>query len=546
MVVAAVAVVWYGSSALLHFFDRSVDRKTATSLEVRSGDGVQVSLQGQDWQPGESGLRLYAGDAVSTRSNADAVLRFFDGTRIRLDGSSDVELVRSDRQTDGTSTLTFKVRSGRIWVAAPLASTFTGAIVRTVQTVNFVAEVPAATNALVGGSLLNVVRASGLGLKVTVDTQNSPSLYVGEGQYFSLEGSAKSAIEQGGDPYEFRDPVTSQLLKDEFLTTSYALFQTAAMADLPSGAVTSSSASDTGAPLTVTTPQNRDSVTQKSVTVSGKVSARVVELLVNGQSISIKKDLSFSADVSLSKEASTLITVEAQDAQGITLAKVERSVVNAYKIVVEPARIKSPVGSGQTLTTSEKVIEITGEAPPNTAAILVNDYKLQLFKPGALTWSYLANANYANLVAGENKFTVVAVDADGNKSVPRSITIIYEPTGSQSGSGTTTSVSSEPPIKQNPPIEPGSLTVDQPSSGTSAETSDNELSLIGKTSLRTYSISVNGYTLSLYQPGSANWKYIASTNLQTMKRGKNVYRIVTRNVKGEILDILEYTLTYRP
>ena len=31
-----------------------------------------------------------------------------------------------------------------------------------------------------------------------------------------------------------------------------------------------------------------------------------------------------------------------------------------------------------------------------------------------------------------------------------------------------------------------------------------------------------------------------------MKRGKNVYRIVTRNVKGEILDILEYTLTYRP
>jgi hypothetical protein len=412
--------------------------------------------------------------------------------------------------------------------------------------VNYDAEVPAATNALVGGSLLNVVRASGLGLKVTVKTKNTPSLSIGEGQYFSLEGSAKSAIEQGSDPYEFRDPVTSQLLKDAFLTTSYALFQTAAVTDLPTGNATSSPASDASAPLTVTTPQNHDSVTQKSVTVSGNVGSHVAELLVNGQSVSIKKDLSFSADVTLSKDAATLITVEAQDAQGITLAKVERSVVNAYKIVVEPARIKSPVGSGQTLTTSEKVIEITGEAPPNTAGILVNDYKLQLFKPGGLTWSYLANANYANLVAGENKFTVVAVDADGNRSVPRSITIIYEPTANQSGSGTTTSVSSEPPIKQNPPIEPGSLTVDQPSSGTSAETSDHELSLIGKTSVRTYSISVNGYTLSLYQPGSANWKYIASTNLQTMKRGKNVYRIVTRNVKGEILDILEYTLTYRP
>lgn len=545
MVVAAVAAVWYGSSALLHFFDRSVDRKTATNLEVRSTDGVQVSLQGQDWQPGETGLRLYAGDAVSTRGGADAVLRFFDGTRIRLDGNSDVQLVRADRQTDGTSTLTFKVRSGRIWVATPLASAYTGAIVRTVQTGNYGAEIPAAANVLAGATLLNVVRASGLGLKVTVSTKNAPTLYIGEGQYFSLEGGAKSAIEQGTDPYEFRDPVTAQLLRDDFLTSSYALFLT--NAKLPSGSTASSAGGTDGDPLTVTSPQNHDSVTQKSVTVSGRVNPHVTSLLVNGQSVSIHKDLSFSADVSLTKDPSTLITVEAQDAQGITLGKVERTVVNAYKIVVEPARIKSPVGSGQTLTTSEGVIEITGEAPPNTAGILVNEYKLQLFKPGGQTWSYLANAAYGNLNVGENRFTVVAVDADGNRSVPRTITIVYQPSGSGTGhSVTSVTSSSEPPLKQNPPIHPGSLTVELPSPGTSAETSDNELSIIGKTSAETYSISVNGYTLSLYQPGSVNWKYIASTNLQTMKRGKNVYRIVSRNTNGEILDILEYTLTYRP
>jgi hypothetical protein len=31
-----------------------------------------------------------------------------------------------------------------------------------------------------------------------------------------------------------------------------------------------------------------------------------------------------------------------------------------------------------------------------------------------------------------------------------------------------------------------------------------------------------------------------------MKRGSNVYRIVARNSGGEILDVLEYTLTYKP
>ena len=57
---------------------------------------------------------------------------------------------------------------------------------------------------------------------------------------------------------------------------------------------------------------------------------------------------------------------------------------------------------------------------------------------------------------------------------------------------------------------------------------------------------MNGYTLSLYTPNSTSWKYIASTVLQTMKRGKNVYRIVARNKDGEILDVLEYTITYNP
>lgn len=544
MIVIALAVMWYGSSKLLQFFDRSVDLKTATSLEARTKDGVQVSIQGQEWQAGETGLRLYAGDAVSTKSTGDAVLRFFDGTRIRLDTNTDVEIVRADRQAEGTSILTLKIRAGRIWMATPDKAVFTGAIVRTAATENYNAEVPHSSNVLIAGALLNVVKASGLGVKTTLVANNAVPLYIGEGQYFSLDGNAKSAIETGSDPYEFRDPITAKLLQDEFLTSSYALLLSDNKVPI-TGSGTTAPADDTE-PLVVTTPLNNESVTEKSVTVSGRVSTRVSDLLINGQSISVLKDQAFSAEISLSKDPTSLITIEAKNAQGITLAKIERTVINSYKIVVEPPRIKSPVGSGQTLTTKESVIEITGEAPPNTAAIFVNDYRLQLFQAGGKTWSYLANAKYGNLVEGENIFSVTALDKDGNRSAPRSITIIYEPVGGSLGSGTTISSSSEPPIKQNPPLKAGTLLVLTPSQGTSSETTDNELSITGTTDAETYSISVNGYTLSLYEPGSTAWKYIASTNLETMKRGKNVYRVVSRNNKGEILDVLEYTLTYRP
>ncbi len=80
--IAAVAVVlflvWYIVSRILSYFDGSVGRKTATLLTVRSGNTVQVSLQGGEWQRGESNLKLYAGDAIAVRGNADAILTFFD------------------------------------------------------------------------------------------------------------------------------------------------------------------------------------------------------------------------------------------------------------------------------------------------------------------------------------------------------------------------------------------------------------------------------------------------------------------------------------
>ena len=57
---------------------------------------------------------------------------------------------------------------------------------------------------------------------------------------------------------------------------------------------------------------------------------------------------------------------------------------------------------------------------------------------------------------------------------------------------------------------------------------------------------VNDYQLQLYVAGKTFWNYIANTEYGNLKRGKNIYVIVTRNAKNEILDRVEYTVTYNP
>lgn len=541
IIAMALAIAWYLATKVLALFDDSIGRKSATILTVNAGtENVQVSLQGADWQRAESTLRLYAGDAVAVRGAGNATLTFFDGTRVRLDQNSEVAIDRSDAIEQGDSSVLMTQRSGRLWIATPSARVFSGSILRIIETNSAAVTVPGDTQALVSANVITVLKAAGEGLSVSVQGRKNAVVIVGEGQYLSLSDDAKQLIAAGADPYDFRDPITPQMLRDEFLAKSYAELSQPVIAASGSGAVAGEIPD--GADLSILSPENHAVITTKTVTVSGRVSDRVALVLVNGQNIPLKKERSFSVDISLGKEESLNLHIEAQDLQGITLDSIDRTITNAYKPSVPAVRFKSPVASGGTLTTSLKEIEITGEAPAGAAAIVMNDYKLQLFKPGSKTWSYLASTALGNMVKGKNVYTVIVLDADGNKSEPRSITIEYSESAAATGTGST----SEPPLKQNAPIAPGTLSVTAPAAGTEATTDQIEVVLEGTTAPETHSVSVNGYTLSLYLPGKTTWNYIASLALQTMKRGRNVYRIVSRNANGEILDVLEYTINLKP
>lgn len=544
-------ILWYLGNRVFSLFDDSVGRGSSAILSMENPvDATQVSLQGGDWQRGEQSLKLYTGDAVATRATGHAVLTFFDGSRMRLDQSTELRINKILRGNGKQSEFSVEVRSGRLSLATPNLAIFTGAILRRVETASYIADIPSDVSALLSADVVTVLRSSGLGLNIqlkNVRAGNASQIYVGEGQTLALSEDSRRQIAGGADPYTFRDPLTADTLKDEFLTKSYAQLSTLVLT-LPSATSGGSGAIATptdGQDLVLSAPGNRAKVTGNAVTVSGNVSQRIRNVLVNGYDAPIKPNRSFSLELALSPtEETTLVQVKAQDPQGITLAEENRTVIRELK-PFEPVRMKSPVASGATLTTAQQEIEITGEAPNGTAGIVVNDYKLQLFKPGARTWSYLASTRIGNLQLGKNVFTIYALDENGRRSTPTTITIIVDPTaGAASSAGGTASATSQPPLKQNPPLLPGTLKVTGPVAGTAAEITESEVLLEGTTSPDTASISVNGYTLSLYVAGKTTWNYIASTELTTLKEGKNVYRVVSRNADGEILDVLEYTMTY--
>jgi hypothetical protein len=205
------------------------------------------------------------------------------------------------------------------------------------------------------------------------------------------------------------------------------------------------------------------------------------------------------------------------------------------------ASVSKPVGSGGTFTTNQEEVTISGGAPANTNGIMVNDYALQLFKPGSRTWTYVASLALGNMKQGENRYEIRALDATGAKSNPVVITIVFKP-DSQTSSIASSDASSLP---SNNALMPGSLTVTAP--GISPyETIQDDILIEGKTPAVTDSVFVNGYKLSLYTPGKDFWNYYAATKYGTLRPGRNTYTVVTRNKEGKILDSMQYVITYTP
>lgn len=403
-------------------------------------------------------------------------------------------------------------------------------------------EVPSGTEALIDERGLHVIAADGPGVAVDVDGARAPVI-VGEGQEFTITPDA----DPRGDLYALRSPLAASVLDDAFLKRSR---NNGVVVTSPKAAIAASAAGTDA--LVLTAPVEQELVTASTIVVQGTVSDAVDRVRVNGYAATIDRStLSFQQELTVVDAEIMEIRVEALDEKGLTLQEIRR-IIRRDMHPPEPPTIDEPAPQGSVYKTGVPQFEIRGSAPEGTHGIIVNDYRLQLFQPGSRTWSYLASQQLNNMKTGMNTFAVVAIDDANNRSEPVELTVILEEdaepqiisTASSSSAGASVPASSVSSMQllNNPPLKPGSLAVTSPAVGTSATMTSAELFLEGTNPPEAAGVWVNDYQLRLFSPGKGTWSFIARSEWGTLKEGTNTFIVVARNDKGEVLDVLEYTV----
>jgi hypothetical protein len=543
-----LVVLLLGDKTLKFFGVGNAIRRTAAVLNVEDRGIVNVSVDNGPMKRAENDLKLYAGDTIVSSPRNFATISFFDKSSVRLDESTQIRLAESYNGQE-SSKLTIELEEGTVWMATPKLESYSGSIARIIVSPYISANVPSQAEVVVTPRSLSVFSADGLGLEVTI-AGSDQKVIVGEGQQFTLPVGG----EQVPDLYVYRNPLDPLQLQSEFVERSRAIY---AENDVPDElVVTGTEDLDSGIPLIVEAPENDVVIESATVKVSGRIGAGVEKVRINGYLAQVDKENgTFEQELALAEEDEVSITIEAVDDAGLVVAEAIRTVKRNRKPPEAPT-ISSPAAAGEIYKTGKSELEISGKAPKGAIGIIINDYRLQLFSPGDTEWSYLANVKFNNYQYGKNVFEVIAINRGGYRSEAAKLTVILEE-GSEEGvvkEGESSDeevtrrprTAEEADLPNNLPLMPGSVTFFGPTRGGDYTTSNVETLIEGNVPPEASSVWVNGYKLRLFEQGKGFFNYIASAEMNTLKRGENVYDIIVRSEDGYILDTLEYKITFTP
>jgi hypothetical protein len=536
--ILALGILYLLSKGVMALFGlMSGGEDQAVALRIESRSNVDVSYDEEDFQAAEDGSSIQAGDAVRTAADSHAHLTFFDGTLVRLDEQTTVTVLESSDASKGAH-IRMEILEGTAWIMTP-PSTEEKTNIREIESARLALGLSDGAEVVIGPRSVITYKASGDGISVRAK-DGDEEIFVGEGQQFTLPENVESVA----NLERYRSGHSLASLRNTFAIQSRQLL---------TGNNDDGALEEESGPLVVLSPAENAVVTESSVRVSGRVEAEVTSVRINGQEVVVDEaDGSFVDDIALLSDTSFDIHVEALDTSGKIISEITRTVrresatASGTNLFASPA-VTEPVATGNTYQTTAEEVVLRGTAPEGATQILVNDYSLRLFDPAKGTWSYLARLDLGNMKSGTNIYNVVAVNANGMRSAAATITINHgtATTGTTSSAGTAASTPSVTP-QNNVPLTPGVLKVTGPAAGTEYAASGTGFLLEGTTSNQTDSIWVNDYRLQLFVSGKTYWNYIADVDLGNLKQGRNVYRIIARNKDGQVLDTVDYVVTYQP
>ena len=98
-------------------------------------------------------------------------------------------------------------------------------------------------------------------------------------------------------------------------------------------------------------------------------------------------------------------------------------------------------------------------------------------------------------------------------------------------------------ITENPSIASPKIT--SPAQNLEISAEEDSVQIEGIAPENTYQISINGYTLTKYQPGDQKWLYFASTKFGTMVPGLNEYSVIATTRDGQKSAPAKVTVNYK-
>ncbi|MDD5025758.1 MAG: hypothetical protein PHH13_00065 [Candidatus Peribacteraceae bacterium] len=543
LILIALVLFYLGRKVMQFFNVGNAVRQNAAVLLTEGPGTVNVSIDGGELKRAENRLKLYPKDQVTTSGNARAALALFDGTIVRLDTTTTLQVVESEHGVK-QSRIVLALNGGSAWISTPTVDDYSGSILREIHTTQMNLTLPSRTEVVVTPSAFTTFAADGQGISVLV-AGNRTSVIIGEGQQFTIPAGAPLA----GNLYRFRSPLDPLMVRSSFVEESRSMRYSIGVNVSGSGTLAPPETESQDV-LTVSEPTQGITLETATVKVIGSVRKPAEKVRINGYIVETTNGR-FEREISLPDEDEVTVLVEALNADGTVNEKIQRILKRDRKPPEAPI-ILTPAKAGETYATMHDPIEISGEAPDGTVGIVVNDYRLQLFTPGERTWSYLASTKLANMQPGSNTYSVVAINKGGYRSTPAVITILFNQgqeglvklAGTGAAAPSTIPTEDAATLPDNAPLSPGSLAVTGPAAGTQFTSTGSSFLLEGITSPATASIWVNDYRLKLYLPGKITWNYIADVQYGTLSRGRNLYRIVTRDKNNMILDTLTYTVRY--
>jgi hypothetical protein len=445
---------------------------------LAEGRSKDLAFGTSEWENLYNGSKVKLGDSVKTLKNAKGVIKFYDGTMLRLDEDTQITLLDISKKDDYQEILIY-LNSGNIWVNKPKQNV--------IRKTDFVINTNYASYAITGtifgldkGSeeILRVVKG-----QVQVDiieesegkTRSIESIPVGIGQQITLNETVMKEY------YERKSPSVLGVLDPLFQTTDWYLWNTRedenptdfskrsstgtltegeATPDVSSDATTGDSADSTvtaeksslAAP-TLISPKSRDIISAKdSQSLSGKAADGTKKLLLRqllaGEDTPKKilintfdpDALTWTYDVSETKanlKAGTNvyefvgIDENARETEPLKVS-IEYQKTEPDLVIDQPTIEKPKITTVDGKTYKEgMVVSKDGFVISGTIkgadAVWVDDFKLSKFQPGDTNWSYNIKVSYGNLKPGLNSYQVYGVTEDGNKSPVLTVKLEYKP-----------------------------------------------------------------------------------------------------------------------